>query len=261
MAIKNWRDYPVVDFANLPDPVVNDQSVYVVRDRGMSAWKAGSGEWTMIEAGNDAALNLGALAWSDKPPAAGNAGKEIIVTNFNRSRWASNGTYWYPVGGRTVLKRKNLQVITGAYPTLAEVPNAFDGFVIPDDLLLSPGAPSFEVRCQARRVGTLAATQPASLQIGTSLSPSVFGFYNATTANPSDAVVRVFGLTSQITNTGNFQTSGVSGFQDSGSMPGGTIVFSQLSGLPITISARNGATDDSESWAFHYCSLEIHLAG
>lgn len=198
--------------------------------------------------------------WASKPAAAGNAGKEIIVTDFNRSRWASNGTYWYPVGGYAVLKRKNLLSITGAYPALAEVPNAFDGFVIPDDLLSSPGAPTFEGRAYARRNGTLGTAQPYRLQIGFDAAAAHLGFVEGTAA-AAQAAVRTFGQMIQASSAGDYHYVNVSAASDAQSSVVSGVVFSTLSGSPIKLLARNGATDGSETWGFHYCSLAIHMAG
>ena len=197
--------------------------------------------------------------WSAKPSAAGNAGLIIRVTDFGRSEWVSNGTYWSPVNGAATLKRKNLQASAGAFPAISEVAGAFDGFIIPDDLLQSPGAPSFEVRAQGRRNGTLSAAQQYELSIGTAASNSVFARSAATDSSAGSAIVRAYGYTTQITSSGNYQTSGIDGFQDGGVMPGGTITFANLSGQQIRLYARNGSADSSETWAFHYCELRIRL--
>ena len=197
--------------------------------------------------------------WSAKPSAAGNAGLMIRVTDFGRSQWVSNGTYWSPVNGVATLKRKNLQASAGAFPAIAEVAGAFDGFIIPDDLLQSPGAPTFEARAQGRRVGTLSAAQPAILSIGTSGSTEFLAKHSVSSSSGSDSVVRAFGLTSQTGTSGNYQTSGTSGFQDTGTIVGGTAVFGVISGQQIRLYAQNGSTDSSETWAFHYCELRIRL--
>ena len=196
--------------------------------------------------------------WSAKPSAAGNAGLIIRVTDFGRSQWVSNGTYWAPVNGVATLKRKNLQSISGAFPALAEVVGAFDSFIIPDDLLQSPGAPTFEVRVQGRRIGTLANTQSAQLNVGTDTSQTFLGVHSVQSASGSDAVMRLFGATTQI-SAGDYQSSGVAGFQPTGTMVGGTISLGLISGKPIRLYARNGSTDTSETWAFHMCELGVRL--
>ena len=198
--------------------------------------------------------------WAGKPSATGNAGKEIIVTDFNRSRWASNGTYWYPVGGYAVLKRKNLQSITGAYPALAEVPNAFDGFIIPDDLLLSPGAPTFEGRAYARRNGTLGTAQSYRLEIGFDGTAANLGFIEGT-AGATQAAIRTFGQLIQANSAGDYHYVNTSSASDAQASVVSGVAFATFSGSPVKLFARNGATDGSESWAFNYCSLAIHLAG
>ena len=50
--------------------------------------------------------------WAGMPSAAGNAGKEIILTDMGRSRLWSNGTYWRPVGGRQVLAQRSNNPVT-----------------------------------------------------------------------------------------------------------------------------------------------------
>ena len=196
--------------------------------------------------------------WSAKPSAAGNAGLIIRVTDFGRSQWVSNGTYWAPVNGVATLKRKNLQASAGAFPSISEVAGAFDGFIIPDDLLQSPGAPTFEARAQGRRLGTLASTQAAQLTVGTDASPSFLGGHSVQSASGSDAVIRLFSAAAQ-TGPGNYQSAGVPGFQPTGTIVGGTTVFNLISGKPIRLYAQNGSTDTSETWAFHYCELRIRL--
>ena len=158
-----------------------------------------------------------------------------------------------------LFRSKNLQASAGAFPTISEVAGAFDGFIIPDDLLQSPGAPSFEARAQGRRNGTLSAAQQYQLSIGTASSNSVFALSSAADSGAGSAVVRAYGYTTQISSDGYYQTSGTNGFQDGGVMSGGTITFENLSGQQIRLYARNGIADSSETWAFHYCELRIRL--
>ena len=198
-------------------------------------------------------------SWASKPDAPGNSGMRIAIPEFGHSVWVSNGIYWRPQDGECVLRRKNLQSESGPYATLTEVPNAFDGLIIPDDLLQSPGAPSFEVRAQGRRNGTLSAAQQYQLSIGTAADNAVFALSAAADSGAGSAVVRAYGYTTQITSSGNYQTSGINGFQDGGVMPGGTIAFESLSGQQIRLYARNGSADASESWGFHMCELAVRL--
>ena len=172
--------------------------------------------------------------------------------------WVTHDGYWAPVGGTAILVRKNLQSFAGAFPTNAEVVGAFAGFTIPDGLLMSPGAPTFEVRVQARRLGTLASTQPAQLNVGTDASPAFLGGHSVQSASGSDSVVRLFSATTQ-TSPGNYQSSGVPGFQPTGTIVGGTTVFNLISGKPIRLYAQNGSTNTSETWAFHMCELGVRL--
>ena len=70
--------------------------------------------------------------WAGKPSAAGNAGKEIILTDMGRSRWWSNGTYWRPVGGRQVLAQRSNNPVTVQSLTqqLAETIGPFPGGLV-----------------------------------------------------------------------------------------------------------------------------------
>ena len=202
--------------------------------------------------------HLGIIPYASKPaPSTVPVGTRIIFPEFGPGDWVCRGSYYAPINGRSVLKRKNLQAVSGPYPTLTEVPNAFDNFIIPDDLLQSPGCPTFEARVQGRRIGTLSAAQNFQLFVGTAETPTVFGSASQALSAASSAVVRLFGYTTQISSSGNYQTSGVDPFNDGGVMAGGTIVFANLSGAPIRLYARNGSTDSSETWAFHYCTLTV----
>ena len=204
--------------------------------------------------------HLGIIPYASKPaPSTIPVGTRITFPEFGPGDWVCRGSYYAPISGRCVLKRKNLQAVSGPYPTLAEVPNAFDNFIIPDDLLQSPGCPTFEVRVQGRRNGTLSAAQGFQLSVGTAAASSAFGATTQTLSSASSAVVRLFGYTTQISSSGNYQTSGIDPFNDGGVMPGGTITFANLSGAPIRLYARNGSTDSSETWAFHYSTLILHL--
>ena len=195
--------------------------------------------------------------WASKPPAAGNAGKEIILTDMGRSRWASNGAYWYPVGGYAVLKRNNLQSITGTYPALAEVPNAFNGFVIPNDLAQSPGRPTFEVRANAQRTGTLGAAQAYQLSVGFGASKLSLGVVIGTSAAPSTAGLRTFALLNSTDTEGNYINQNYTA-ADAESAPVSTI---NLSGIAPALFAQNGANDGSESFLFGTVSIAIYLTG
>ena len=70
--------------------------------------------------------------WETKPSAAGNAGKEIILTDIGRSRWWSNGTYWRPVGGRQVLAQRSNNPVTvqNTSITTAETIGPFPGGLV-----------------------------------------------------------------------------------------------------------------------------------
>jgi hypothetical protein len=199
--------------------------------------------------------------WASKPAANSvSAGTRVTITGLTApdSDWVSNGAYWAPVGGTAILVRKNLQSFAGAFPTNAEVVGAFGGFIIPDGLLMSPGAPTFEVRVQARRLGTLASTQAAQLSVGTDTSQSFLGLHSIQSASGSDSVVRLYSATTQ-TGPGNYQSSGVPGFQPTGTIVGGTTLFNLISGKPIRLYAQNGSTDTSETWTFHMCELGVRL--
>lgn len=208
-------------------------------------------------------MHLGVYPWANKPPAAsvpnGARITAVFLSGF-MSDWYVRDGYWAPVGGEAILVRKRLHDTPAtAYNTLSEVPNAFNNFIIPDDLLTSPGAPSFETRAQGRRLGTLGATQAADLRIGVASNNNALGVTTLTNAGSWTSVFRVYGMSSQIDATGGFQSSGVTDFQDGGYMSGGTIPFASLSGQPIRLYAQNGASDGSETWVFHYCELTIHL--
>ena len=204
--------------------------------------------------------HLGVIPWASKP--ASNTvpvGTRLTAPGLGYSDWVSKGTHWAPVDGYAVLKRKNLQSLSGAFPSFAEVLGAFDDFIIPDDLLQSPGAPSFEVRVQARRLGTLSAAQAFTLQAGTASATNCFGLTYQQSSSSSTAVARLYGYTSQISSGGNYQGSSVDLYHDSGVMSGNTVAFSSLSGKGMKLYAQNGSTDTSETWTFHYAMVGVHL--
>ena len=70
--------------------------------------------------------------WATKPPAAGNAGLEIIVSDLNNTKWRSDGTIYRPVNGvaRVVHWKGSVAVTSATSARVAGVPT----FTIPSDL-------------------------------------------------------------------------------------------------------------------------------
>ena len=117
--------------------------------------------------------------WATKPPAAGNAGKEIIVTDYRRSRWYSDGTYWRPVSGRAVLRNwvgANVTFSSGSMAQISVVPT----ITIPADMIATPGLSVRNRVVWHRQSAAAAANQAGSLRIGADVNQRHLGWASIT---------------------------------------------------------------------------------
>lgn len=74
------------------------------------------------------------FTWATKPPAAGNAGKEIIVTDMGRSRWYSNNTDWIPLDNCRTTKA----TLIAAYEAEQRIARIYGSKAWPRTALINP---------------------------------------------------------------------------------------------------------------------------
>ena len=76
--------------------------------------------------------------WATKPAAAGNVGREIILTDLGRSRWRSDGNHWRPANGvfAVSVDMTGLSTTSTSHVPVVGVPSV----IVPiKDWLLTPG--------------------------------------------------------------------------------------------------------------------------
>lgn len=180
--------------------------------------------------------------WASKPAAAGNAGKEIIVTDWNRSRWYSDGTYWRPVGGLVAFP-VNCQGVSANTATLTAVTVPNMPLLPLKDWLSTPGA-SLEAWARLHRT-TPASTQAAIVTLSVPPSVSFFYIQGGTNTNPA-----VFARGTVANYNSTMMLRSVSAEPTSGFVAADltTALSSLTDGLVAPIlSIQAGATDGSET--------------
>ena len=191
--------------------------------------------------------------WATKPAAAGNAGKEIIVSDMHNSEWYSDGTYWRPKNGRAVLFHRDLTSISGAFSTTGAVAAA-GTFTMSSDLANIP-AVRFRTEVAAAR-NNLVGTQAALLGVGDSPTNFFALSYSQASGSASVRVVRTSGefnrnvvesfVTTAQNSTNLFSEQAATAYS-----------LSSVQNAVLSLYARNGSTDSSETWAFYYWRMEV----
>ncbi|NCU02326.1 hypothetical protein GXC69_12590, partial [Candidatus Macondimonas diazotrophica] len=189
--------------------------------------------------------------WAGKPSAAGNAGKEIIVTDFNRSRWYSDGTYWRPVGGEQVVHNPVLTNATASSATLQLVASV-PGWQMPEDLVNTPG-----VAVKAFFTGHLASgpsnAQARQIYVGVTGAEGFCLRHLYTTLSTAHQGCAIAWSRAPVIN--EFMASAVNGGSSQAGNSGGDVSITQILAAPIRLYYQGGNPDGSEVIRFHHFRL------
>ena len=191
--------------------------------------------------------------WAGKPSAAGNAGKEIIVTDFNRSRWYSDGTYWRPVGGEQVVHNPILADATASSATLQPVASV-PSWQMPADLANTPSI-KIVTAFAGRLISLFSQVQQRQIEIGIS---GMTGLCMRHYYTDIEAIKQGKSITWRDNSNGNYYgpqaNGGASQSFGNGTL---TVTSATLAANPIQMYYRGGNTDGSEVIRFAYFRISI----
>ena len=190
--------------------------------------------------------------WAGKPSAAGNAGKEIIVTDFNRSRWYSDGTYWRPVGGEQVVHNPILTNATASSGTLALVASV-PGWQMPSDLADTPSI-SIMTFMAAVVISDASSVQQRLIYAGVTGATGCCLRHQYTTASAAHQGAATAWRNS---DNGAFTASAANGGSSQSGNGGGDASTSQIKAAPISLYYQGGNPDGSEVIRFDHFIISI----
>lgn len=201
----------------------------------------------------ETARAIGIYTWAAKPPAAGNAGRRISVSDLRNSEFYSDGTYWRPVGGRQVLAQRSNNPVTvqNTAGAVSDLLGPFPGGLV-------------RAGMQLRMDWT---TIFMGLGAGSNLRRSKLGFANSTSLNDlfnpritlsTDTLIMFAHELNVQSDTsanhgGSVNQIGLLSYSDKGTLDGGgfTMDFSQpwYAGLTMVSAAETAVNISSATWA------------
>ena len=188
--------------------------------------------------------------WAGKPSAAGNAGKEIVITDWNRSRWYSDGTYWRPVGGEQVVHNQSLLIATASSTTL-QVVASVPGWQMPSDLVMPALSISTFFSCI---VTSASAAQQRQIYVGVADAEGVCLRHQYTANN---SLYQGQGISWLTPDMQLLIAPLINGGQSQVGNGGGDATISQMLASPIRMYYKGGSTDGSESFQIPNFRLSV----